>query len=103
MLHTEEISYEADGITFQGLIAYEQGTHPKPGILIAHDWSGRNDFVRKKAEQLASMGYVGFAVDMYGNGKTGKTTRLSRAVVSSIHTFVFKDTCMDKSSDMVHK
>lgn len=36
-------------------------------------------------------------------GKTGKTTRLSRAVVSSIHTFVFKDTCMDKSSDMVHK
>jgi dienelactone hydrolase len=46
---------------------------PRPVVLVAHDWSGRNEFACKKAEQLAKMGYVGFALDMYGQGRTGDT------------------------------
>jgi dienelactone hydrolase len=34
-----------------------------------HEWWGANDYVRARAKQLADMGYVAFAIDMYGNGK----------------------------------
>jgi dienelactone hydrolase len=40
----------------------------RPGVLVAHDWWGLNDFARKKAEDLARLGYVGVAADIYGEG-----------------------------------
>ena len=39
-------------------------------ILVVHEWWGLNDYVRSRAEQLARMGYVAFALDMYGKGKS---------------------------------
>ena len=44
---------------------------PRPGVLVAHDWSGRRDFATGKADEVARMGYVGFALDMYGKGVFG--------------------------------
>ena len=65
----EELSYEADGITMNGFIAYDANqTGQRPGILVVHEWWGHNDYVRKRAEMLAEMGYVALAVDMYGDG-----------------------------------
>ena len=40
-----------------------------PLVLIAHTWAGKDNFVHERAEDLAALGYVGFAVDMYGNGQ----------------------------------
>lgn len=40
-----------------------------PGVLVVHEWWGLNDYARKRAEQLAGMGYVAFALDMYGKGQ----------------------------------
>ena len=45
----------------------------RPGILVVHEWWGNNDYSRKRANMLASLGYVAFAVDMYGNGKVVDT------------------------------
>jgi dienelactone hydrolase len=42
-----------------------------------HEWWGLNDAVRKRVDQLASIGYVAFALDLYGKGKT--TTDLKQA------------------------
>lgn len=71
---TKEINYQVDGRTHKGFIAYRDDlAQPKPGILITHDWTGRNEFAQDKAIQLAELGYVGFAVDMYGDGQTGQT------------------------------
>lgn len=42
-----------------------------PAVLICHTWAGRNEFVKDKARKLAALGYVGFALDMYGDGKVG--------------------------------
>lgn len=50
-----------------------ESKHPRPAVLVAHDWTGCNDFARQKAELLAGLGYVGFALDMYGQGKLGGT------------------------------
>jgi dienelactone hydrolase len=38
-------------------------------VLVVHEWWGSNDYVRSRARDLAEAGYVGFALDMYGDGK----------------------------------
>jgi dienelactone hydrolase len=69
-LHTEEISYSANGQTLKGYLAYDKTLQGKrPGILVVHEWWGHNDYVRKRARMLAEMGYTALAVDMYGDGK----------------------------------
>ncbi len=69
-IKSEEISYEADGLTMNGFIAYDANqSGPRPGILVVHEWWGHNDYARERASQLAEMGYVALAVDMYGDGK----------------------------------
>ncbi len=46
---------------------------PVPGVLVAHAWRGRTDFEDQKAVALAKLGYVGFALDLYGAGVTGRS------------------------------
>ena len=55
-----------------GFIAFdEQIRTPRPAVIVAHDWTGRNEFACQKARMLAEMGYVGFASDVYGQGRLG--------------------------------
>lgn len=68
---TKETSYEADGQKYVAYIAYDDAIKDKrPGVLVVHEWWGHTPYVRKRAEMLAKMGYVGMALDMYGDGKT---------------------------------
>ena len=65
-----EVQYSTDSITMKGYIAYNPEDESKrPGILVVHEWWGHNDYARERADMLAEMGYVAFAVDMYGDGK----------------------------------
>jgi dienelactone hydrolase len=48
-------------------------TGRRPVVLISHTWCGRDAFVAEKARKLAALGYVGFALDMYGKGVLGTT------------------------------
>ena len=41
----------------------------RPGILVVHEWWGLNDYVKSRVRQLAELGYVAFALDMYGRDK----------------------------------
>jgi dienelactone hydrolase len=67
---TKDITYEYGGVTFKGHLAWDDAaTGKRPGILVVHEWWGLNDYARKRAEQLAGLGYVAFACDMYGEGK----------------------------------
>jgi dienelactone hydrolase len=67
---TKSISYEYGGVTFKGHLAWDDsGKGKRPGVLVVHEWWGLNDYARKRAEQLAGLGYVAFACDMYGEGK----------------------------------
>jgi dienelactone hydrolase len=81
MLQTSKIEYTDGSIMLEGYCAFDDSKQgKKPAVLIAHDWSGRNDFACQKAEQLAELGYVGFALDMYGNGKVAKTLEEKKAL-----------------------
>jgi dienelactone hydrolase len=66
----KNVSYEHDGIKLEGYLAYDDSIKEKrPGVLVVHEWWGLNDYARRRAEQLAELGYVAFALDMYGKGK----------------------------------
>ncbi len=65
-----EVAYATDSTKLKGYIAYDENKKGKrPGILIVHEWWGHNDYVRQRADMLASLGYTAIAVDMYGEGK----------------------------------
>jgi dienelactone hydrolase len=68
---TEPIAYTHNGVSLEGYLAYDDAVSGKaPGVLVVHEWWGLNDYARERAEQLAQMGYVAFALDMYGKGKS---------------------------------
>jgi dienelactone hydrolase len=82
MLQTTKIEYVDGNVLLEGYCALDDSKPgKKPAVLIAPDYSGRNDFACQKAEQLAELGYVGFALDMYGNGKVGKTVEEKQALM----------------------
>lgn len=65
-----EVSYQADGITLKGYIAYDDSFKGRrPAVLVVHEWWGLNSYVRNRADMLAKLGYTALAVDMYGDGK----------------------------------
>ena len=69
-IETQVIEYQADEAILTGYLAYNKNlTGKRPGILVVHEWWGHNEYARKRAVELAKLGYVAFAVDMYGDGK----------------------------------
>lgn len=66
----EAVSYQIDTTTFGGYVAYDENKEGKrPVVLVVHEWWGLNDYVRGRTKQLAEMGYLAMAVDMFGVGK----------------------------------
>ncbi|MBW1298198.1 dienelactone hydrolase family protein [Aquimarina litoralis] len=66
----EEVTYASDSTNLKGYIAFdENSTGKRPGILVVHEWWGHNEYVRERADMLASLGYTAIAIDMYGDGK----------------------------------
>lgn len=65
-----EVEYSADTTTLKGYFAVNENAEGKqPGILVIHEWWGHNEHSRERADMLAELGYVAFALDMYGDGK----------------------------------
>ena len=72
-LITKPVMYEHNGAKLTGYLAYDDSVTAKgkaPGVLVFHEWWGLNDYIKGRADQLAKMGYVAFAADMYGDGQS---------------------------------
>lgn len=82
-MKTETVNYQATDIELEGYLAYPD-EEQAPLVLIAHTWAGKDDFVHERAEDLAALGYVGFAVDMYGNGKVGSDTEENQSLMEPL-------------------
>lgn len=68
-IHTQSIDYQQGGVALEGYLAYDDSISGKrPGVLIFPEWWGLTDYPKHRAEQLAKLGYIAFAVDMYGKG-----------------------------------
>ena len=85
-MQTQDFIYFQDDVRFQGYCAW-QLTSPavkKPAILIVHDWSGCNEFAKNKAQEIAKLGYVGIAIDMYGAGRVGQTDEEKQVMIKPL-------------------
>ena len=73
MIKTNKFSYEGNGHTFEGVIAHDASLEGKrPVVMVSHTWVGQSQFETDKAVELAKLGYLAFAVDVYGKGKRAK-------------------------------
>ena len=82
-MKTEKVKYQATNVELEGYVAYPNSENA-PLVLIAHTWAGKDDFVHQRAEDLSKLGYVGFAVDMYGNGKVGADTAENESLMTPL-------------------
>jgi len=71
---TKPVAYEHAGVKLEGYLAYDDAKvaadRKAPGVLVVPEWWGLNDYTKSRAEQVAKLGYVAFATDMYGAGVT---------------------------------
>src|SRR5206468_172640 len=69
-VRTREVEYTQDGTKLHGFLAWDDAIKGKrPGVLVVHEWWGMNEHARHQAVRLARAGFVGFALDMFGDGK----------------------------------
>ncbi|HEX9191436.1 MAG TPA: dienelactone hydrolase family protein, partial [Candidatus Deferrimicrobiaceae bacterium] len=72
-MKTEVVEYRHGDVVLEGYLAYDDAVKGRrPGVLVVHEWMGHNPYIRKRAEQLAQIGYISFALDMYGKGVLAK-------------------------------
>lgn len=85
-LREENVTYTADTTTMNGFVVYSDSIQGKrPAVLVVHEWWGLNDYPRERARQLARMGYIAMAVDMYGNGKTANDPKEAQALATPFY------------------
>jgi dienelactone hydrolase len=69
-IKTEKVTYEAGGARLDSYLAVDTKRQGKrPGIVVFGEWWGLNHYQKRRARELAELGYVALAADMYGNGK----------------------------------
>ena len=68
-IKTATVIYKDGSAELEGFVAYDDSAKgPRPGVLVIHDWTGLQDYAKTRATQLAELGYVAFAADIYGKG-----------------------------------
>jgi len=80
VIQTKAIEYKAGETTLVGFLAWDDAVTskaPAPGILVCPEWWGNNEYAHSRAKQLAELGYVALAIDMYGKGEDGKAKTTS--------------------------
>lgn len=64
---TADIAYDVGGTKLTGYLADDASRGPgRPGVLIVHQGRGLADHTKERARMLAELGYVAFALDMFG-------------------------------------
>lgn len=77
---TEAVEYDHDGTRLKGFLAYDADSHgQRPGVLVFSEWWGLTELARNRARQLAALGYVALAADVYGEGRVIEMARPEEA------------------------
>ena len=72
---SEWVEYKQGDTVLEGYLAYDNAVSGKrPGVLVVHEWKGVGPYVKRRAEQLAKLGYIAFAADIYGKGVRPQTS-----------------------------
>ena len=72
-IRTEAVAYHDGDTALEGFLAYDDASvTQRPGVLVVHEWKGLNAHAKTRAKRLAELGYIAFAIDMYGQGVVAK-------------------------------
>lgn len=84
-IQTRLVDYESGGNTFEGMLAWDDAAGgPRPGVIVAHTIAGRSQHEEGRARRLAELGYVGFAIDVYGKGTQTTDFGRNRAMMDAL-------------------
>jgi len=84
---TKTVTYNDAGTTLKGFFAWDDAKSGKrPGILVVHEWWGLDDYAKTRAKKLAELGYVAFALDMYGEGKVTEHPKTAQQWAGTIRS-----------------
>jgi dienelactone hydrolase len=73
-VRTKVVEYKHGDAVLEGYLAWDDAIKGKrPGVLVVHEWTGLGSYAKMRAEKLAGLGYVAFAIDIYGKGIRPKT------------------------------
>lgn len=73
------VEYKYANMTMKGYLAYDDAKKgARPGVLVVHEWWGLNDYTKGRARQVAALGYVAFAPDMYGDARTTNDPKVAQ-------------------------
>ncbi|MGF6089435.1 dienelactone hydrolase family protein [Pseudomonas sp. 18173] len=85
-IQTREVPYQsADGTKMIGYYAYDDALKgPRPGVVVVHEFWGLNDYAKRRARDLAGLGYSALAIDMYGDGKKTEHPKDAMAFMQAV-------------------
>ncbi|ETN83955.1 hypothetical protein RB195_020714 [Necator americanus] len=83
------VQYGANnGTVLEGFLVYPKsiGQRPRsaPAVIVFHAFTGRTEFDNQKARDLAKLGYVAFAADVYGKGVASNDTNENFAIMGQM-------------------
>lgn len=87
-MQEKEIHYTIHNTTFKAYVAFPEVIKERqtPAVLVSPTWMGRDQFVCDKARELAKLGYIGVAIDLYGNGYVPKDTQEAGQLTGPLFT-----------------
>jgi dienelactone hydrolase len=69
-IKTTTLSYTAGGAALQSYLAWDASVQGRrPAVILLGEWWGMNEYLKRRARQVAELGYVALAADMYGGGR----------------------------------
>ena len=90
----EEVTYTCNGVTMKSYVAYNAAQKGKrPAIVVVPEWWGNNEYSRRRARMLASLGYIAIAADIYGDGKTAADPKTAQEYATPF----YKDPSLGKA------
>jgi dienelactone hydrolase len=86
---SKSVTYKHGETDCVGFLAYDDSIEgPRPGVAVFHEFWGLDAYTKRRVEQLASLGYIAFAADMYGKGKLAEHPNDARAMMSEVRANV---------------
>jgi len=83
-VRTVTIPYTDGTAVMEGYVAYDDALRGRrPGVIVFPEWWGPNDYAKRRARQLASLGYVALVADVYGKGVRPRTTEAAARLAAA--------------------
>lgn len=75
-IKTETVEYKEGDTVLEGYLAYDDAKKTKrPGVIVVHEWMGLGEYTKRRTREMAELGYIAFAADIYGKGIRAKDAK----------------------------